>query len=452
MNADHGAAANGEAPEGAPPDLVNTILARTLPQLGARVQARALRQQARQTRRNVLMAAVSSLVGGATVGALAGNTSARAENQSLRQENERTKRLLDELAEAGLLDPVGFHGAETAAERKPIVLISGRDQLYVGGWVHRESIQRVEVDWNAGNPVVPPEVLYPKAGAEQSKNRVAFHGSHAYALKGQLVRVRVTIVPFEKDVAVLERLGWDHRRLTAEADFVASSLGMVLAPAQGVQRDPNRRVAEWVLLQGGKVRGFTRASKSFAATVLAELPQEVFTLQHVDLTGCGMIGDEACRQVKDLRGLQGFHAGGKGITDAGLKHLEHVVGMRWLYLNASPITDNGLVHLKQMPVLLDVNLGKTPITDAGLKHLEGRLSLRAVRLAGTAVTDRGLESLRGLVNLVHLDLTATGVTDAGLPALKGLVNLEHLLLEGTKVTRASVEQMQKALPGCKITR
>jgi hypothetical protein len=43
------------------------------------------------------------------------------------------------------------------------------------------------------------------------------------------------------------------------------------------------------------------------------------------------------------------------------------------------------------------------------------------------------------------------VTDAGLEHLKRLTQLEQLDLYETKVTRADVEELQQALPKCKIT-
>jgi pyridoxine 5'-phosphate synthase PdxJ len=43
------------------------------------------------------------------------------------------------------------------------------------------------------------------------------------------------------------------------------------------------------------------------------------------------------------------------------------------------------------------------------------------------------------------------LTDAALKELAGLKELRELNLGGTKVTHAGVAELQKALPGCKIT-
>jgi len=68
------------------------------------------------------------------------------------------------------------------------------------------------------------------------------------------------------------------------------------------------------------------------------------------------------------------------------------------------------------------------------------------------VTDAGLKELKDLKQLASLDLAHTGVTDAGLKELKDLKQLTSLYLGGTKVTDDGVADLQKALPGCKITR
>ena len=51
-----------------------------------------------------------------------------------------------------------------------------------------------------------------------------------------------------------------------------------------------------------------------------------------------------------------------------------------------------------------------------------------------------------------VNLGGAQVTDAGLKGLKDLKQLTSLNLEGTKVTADGVADLQKALPGCKITR
>src|SRR5207237_1146037 len=68
------------------------------------------------------------------------------------------------------------------------------------------------------------------------------------------------------------------------------------------------------------------------------------------------------------------------------------------------------------------------------------------------VTDAGLKELKDLKQLTTLGLSHTQVTDAGLKELADLKQLTSLSLGSTKVTADGVADLQKALPGCKITR
>jgi hypothetical protein len=51
-----------------------------------------------------------------------------------------------------------------------------------------------------------------------------------------------------------------------------------------------------------------------------------------------------------------------------------------------------------------------------------------------------------------LHLGSTQITDAGLKELAGLKSLHSLELFNTPVTDAGLKELQKALPGCQITR
>ena len=116
------------------------------------------------------------------------------------------------------------------------------------------------------------------------------------------------------------------------------------------------------------------------------------------------------------------------------------------------LSDSGLVNLKGLTQLQTLDLNGTKVTDAGLMHLIGLPRLDFLSLANTAVSDAGLAQLNGLPRLQTLNLIGTQVTDAGLARLKELTKLQSLELHATKVTDAGVEDLQKALPNCKIIR
>jgi hypothetical protein len=104
----------------------------------------------------------------------------------------------------------------------------------------------------------------------------------------------------------------------------------------------------------------------------------------------------------------------------------------------------------QQPFGLELGSEGAQVTDASLKGL-GRLErLHTLYLGGSRVTDAGLRELAGLKELQRLSVSQQ-VTDKGLKELAGLKRLQTLHLDQTtQVTDAGVQELQRALPNCKI--
>jgi hypothetical protein len=73
-----------------------------------------------------------------------------------------------------------------------------------------------------------------------------------------------------------------------------------------------------------------------------------------------------------------------------------------------------------------------------------------VELDSSRVTDTDLAIVASLSGLEYLTLSSTEVTDAGLPHLYQLVHLQVVDLRRTRVTDAGVQDLQRALPECRI--
>ena len=116
--------------------------------------------------------------------------------------------------------------------------------------------------------------------------------------------------------------------------------------------------------------------------------------------------------------------------------------------------DDPVRVLKVTTVIFQFYAQGGKVTDAELKQLlKGLENLEDLDLYRTNITDAGLEHVKGLKHLRYLNLHwQKKVTDAGLEHLKGLESLQHLDLRGTKVTDGGVENLQRALPNCKIDR
>jgi beta-lactamase regulating signal transducer with metallopeptidase domain/Leucine-rich repeat (LRR) protein len=219
------------------------------------------------------------------------------------------------------------------------------------------------------------------------------------------------------------------------------------------------------------------------------------------------ITDAGLQSLKNLTQLSDLALGGLSITDAGLEHLKRLTELKCLYLTLTKVTDAGMEHIKGLtelrilsltstgiadagieklkgltklemlhfnhtnvtgaglgnfPALALLDLSDSPVNDAGLAHLKGLHKLSVLGLSNTKITDAGLEHLKSLSGFTTpraendesdcglLLLNKTKITDAGLKHLDALKGLRGVDLTGTKVTAAGVEQLQKALPQCKI--
>ncbi|MGD0900670.1 MAG: hypothetical protein ABR915_22790 [Thermoguttaceae bacterium] len=133
-----------------------------------------------------------------------------------------------------------------------------------------------------------------------------------------------------------------------------------------------------------------------------------------------------------------------------LESIKRLPQLRELYLAGARITDDGLAALGALTQLQVLILTGTGVSDAGLEHIRGLRQLQVLWLGRTGVTDSGLAHLTGMLRLQYLDLYGTKVTDAGLVHLAGLSRLDSLNLYCTHVTEKGVENLQRALPSCKI--
>ena len=75
-----------------------------------------------------------------------------------------------------------------------------------------------------------------------------------------------------------------------------------------------------------------------------------------------------------------------------------------------------------------------------------------VDLSGADISDKSLSHIKPLGNLEAVNLSNTKVSDSGLVYLRGLKKLKTLNLKTTSVTDMGVNDLQAALPDCKIVR
>jgi eukaryotic-like serine/threonine-protein kinase len=162
------------------------------------------------------------------------------------------------------------------------------------------------------------------------------------------------------------------------------------------------------------------------------------------------VSDTGLASFKDCKKLVGLDLRGTPLSDAGLAHFKDCKdAIQLLYLDGTQVSDTGLAYFKDGKSLTVLSLDGTKVSDAGLAYFK-TCNLTELRLQNTLVGDPGMANLKDLKNLKGLSLENTQVGDAGMVYLKDLKNLTHLNLQKTKVTAAKIEELKKALTGCKI--
>jgi Leucine-rich repeat (LRR) protein len=183
-----------------------------------------------------------------------------------------------------------------------------------------------------------------------------------------------------------------------------------------------------------------------ALRLLKDLPQ----VRNLVVAGLH-VSDAGLADIDSLPQLTSLGVGNCGVGDDGVAHLKGLKQLKWLCLDNMGLSDQGLKHLEGLDQLEYLNLGMTHTTDAGLKHLKGLSHLRNLVLNNTEITDAGLECLRQLKQLEDLFLAQTQITDAGLEHLAKMQQLRCLGLP-RQITDAAMNDLQRALPKCKISR
>lgn len=155
--------------------------------------------------------------------------------------------------------------------------------------------------------------------------------------------------------------------------------------------------------------------------LLAKLPN----LEELEIRQSDVRGDLA--PLKDLERLIILDLQGSTFADDDLQILQQLTRLRWINLRDTQVTGDGLVWLATLVNCERLDLGGTDVDDASLAKLANFQQLEALLLDGTNITDQGLHHLKGLTSLQWIDLS------------------------GTRVRPSAAAQLQKSVPGCKIS-
>jgi len=161
------------------------------------------------------------------------------------------------------------------------------------------------------------------------------------------------------------------------------------------------------------------------------------------------IGDAGIANFKGCNSITELWLSSTNVSDTALAYFKYCRNLESLRLGKTKITDAGLYIFKDCNKLRALDLSDTNATDAGLAHFKDCRKLTDLRLAKTRITDVGFAYFKDN-NLKRCDLSGTRVTDSGVAQLKNCKELISLKLKETVVTPKTIDELQKALPLCKI--
>lgn len=165
----------------------------------------------------------------------------------------------------------------------------------------------------------------------------------------------------------------------------------------------------------------------------------------------GAMNDDKLKTLPDVEGAFALNLNSTRVTDAGMKELARHKYLSILDLGGTAVGDAGLKELTGLKYLAHLNLGgNKAVTDAGVKSIASIRSITSLKLGGTKITEAALKDLVAMPNLNVLYLDGAKLTDRGVKELAGFKSLTVLSLYRTGVTDTQANELQQALPKCKI--
>jgi serine/threonine protein kinase len=247
-----------------------------------------------------------------------------------------------------------------------------------------------------------------------------------------------------------------------------ATFGGKKAPPKKVTMDADRKAAEFVLANGGKV---TIGERTYQPNDAGALPEEPFKCLAIDLPARELTDAEA-QMLFSLSGLESLSFN-YALTEPNLGMLVKLPAAQTInsaIVNAAELTDAGLKSFRNLHALRYLRLANVRFSGAGfkdwagwelqalflevqpgfvddnLKFLKDLPKLQHIHLNGNIMTDVGVRHLGDIRTLTELNLFSTMVRDAGVVAIESLPNLQILKIQngaGPTVTRDCLKSVAK---------
>jgi len=174
------------------------------------------------------------------------------------------------------------------------------------------------------------------------------------------------------------------------------------------------------------------------------------SLKVIDLRVSPLITDEAMESLVKIPTLRAVRLIGGNVTDKGVAALLEMPTITELDVrNCRGVTKAGVEKIVQKKTIRVLKLGGSTVDDSFADIVVGMKGLKSLSLENCNVTDAGAAKLAAMP-LEELVLTQTAITNAAVKSLAKMTSLKQLSVTKTHFTKEGVEQLRKALPGCKI--
>ena len=203
-----------------------------------------------------------------------------------------------------------------------------------------------------------------------------------------------------------------------------------------------------------------------------KLPAECLSLlrgpavQHITLLnlgadfGQGEVIDEELKYLKQLPSLKKLYLG-RNITDDGLAYLAaefpHLVNLQFYYRKGVGPTNEGLKKLNVFNRLDYLKLGYFDFNNPDILEFLRSMPLKALDFPHSILSDAAIQKVATLkpdLRRFFLSLDDNQpdqrLTDQSLQYIQNIKSLEELNIKGYRFSKPALDQLQKALPKCKI--
>ncbi len=171
------------------------------------------------------------------------------------------------------------------------------------------------------------------------------------------------------------------------------------------------------------------------------------------ITGSGLAALQECPALRELT-IQAYE-----LPTAALEQIEALSQLEKLTVIVGKSRAPLVFHINKLPALRELELsdrwgdteGNSTLIVAGIEEMQNASRLERLHLSSNNLTNSDVMGLSTLTSLRDLDLSGCSrVNDRAVPFLRKIASLRRLTLENTGMSDDGAEQIDDALPNCRV--